>query len=182
MDKSLNDLKSKRREMNRKFKVAEQRLAGSGLDLTAAEQDDVLASLKTGPASRLMGVSTRSLLDWKAPRNEDGTYSAFTLVPWLLERKMSGVSAKERNEPLDRIRNAQAEMAEMKLAEFKQLVIPAEVVDQIFEHTAMHLHKAAEIIRRVNEDCYEVLARSLDEARQEFHDRCNRKNPDVEIG
>lgn len=69
-----------------------------------------IRNLSQQTAAELLGVDPRTLRDWNAPRNPDGTYDGPTLVNWFIQRKSELNRTEEAKE-----RQAIARAAKLEL-------------------------------------------------------------------
>ncbi len=101
-----------------------------------------LAHLTQQDAAWLIGITPRALRDMHAPRAEDGTYNARTLIEWRYRKDFT--SQRER------LHSAQAEKAELDLAVRRgELLEVGEVVRTWSDHIARARLRLRSIPHRV---------------------------------
>ncbi len=101
-----------------------------------------LAHLTQQDAAWLIGITPRALRDMNAPRAEDGTYNARTLIEWRYRKDFT--SQRER------LHSAQAEKAELDLAVRRgELLEAEEVVKTWSDHIARARLRLRSIPHRV---------------------------------
>ncbi len=101
-----------------------------------------LAHLTQQDAAWLIGITPRALRDMDAPRAEDGTYNARTLIEWRYRKDFT--SQRER------LHSAQAEKAELDLAVRRgELLEVGEVVRTWSDHIARARLRLRSIPHRV---------------------------------
>lgn len=139
---------------------------------TLNEQIDFLKRLRPGAAAWMLGVAPRSLRDWvDAPRGEDGTFDAQTLVAWYLIAKATvpadSLMAGSTSPALERYRTAKASLAELELFERHGVLVNRPAFLSVMSRFMDLLRGSAEAVQReFGPLAYEILLEGHKEAQR----------------
>src|SRR5262245_14716913 len=129
---------------------------------TSDEQIRMLGRLTQQAAAQLAGLSGRHLRSTDCPRNPDGTYNAWDVARWLVERAADDSSDVPGDSPnLERYRAAKAELAEMQAAERRGQLISRERNREFLGRVAAILRQAGEVIRTFSSEAHQILDEAL---------------------